>query len=86
MSIVIKYVRLFTREGRLLKEIPRIALPADLPEIIEYATNIFRRPIDARDYSECSVYHYEEQAVMHEPKASGVPHTNENLTDSPQAT
>jgi hypothetical protein len=83
MSIMIKYVKLFTSEGRLLKEIPRIDLPMELPEIIEYASNYFRRPIGTRDYSECSCYHYEEKAVVSEKTGEEVANILASVADTP---
>lgn len=63
MTIVLKYVHLFTKEGRLLKEIPLSSLPQERPDFILYAGNFFARMLGSRDYTERDVYHYEEQQV-----------------------
>lgn len=63
MSITFKYVNLFTREGRLLKEIPVNDLTTErLPDFISYAGNIYRAITFSNGYTECVPYVYEEKA------------------------
>jgi hypothetical protein len=62
MKTAIKYVNLFTREGRLLKEIPVTDLPKELPDFISYAGNIYRAITFSNGYTECVPYVYEEKA------------------------
>ena len=72
MTITLKYVNLFTAEGRLLKEIPVAELPKYLPDFISYAGNIYRQVACSNGYSEVVPHVYEEKAhtPSDEPKAS----------------
>ncbi len=63
MSIVLKYVHFFTKEGRLLKEIPRSEFPKELPLYISYQGNFFIRNSFSNDFTERDVYVYAEQPV-----------------------
>lgn len=64
----IKYVNLFTKEGRRLKEILRSRLPTSQPDYLVYGGTFFRRIIGHTDYTEMDVYLYEEQALPREAK------------------
>jgi len=66
MTIQINYVKLYTKEGRLLKKIPRADLPKPLPQFLEYAGNIFGHLWGCQDYSELDLYHYAEKALASE--------------------
>jgi len=73
MTITIKYVNLFTSEGRLLKEIPTSDLPRERPDFISYAGNLFRRVTFSEHYTEVIPYLYEEQPLASEAKPSNSP-------------
>lgn len=64
----IKYVNLFTKEGRLLKEILRSKLPTPQPDFLVYGGNFFQRIMGYTSYTEVDVYLYEEQALPREAK------------------
>lgn len=86
MPINLKEVKLFANTGRLIKSINRSDLPAELPGIISYAGNIFVQCFSRLEYSERTVYVYEETPVTYDAKPVDSDKVTENAPNTPTAT
>lgn len=86
MTISMKDIKLFASTGRLIKSINRNDLPAELPGIISYAGNIFVQCFSRLEYSERTVYVYEETPVTHDAKPVDSDKVTENAPNTPTAT